>query len=69
MYSLHDKKNVIYANVSVFVYPEVFPQPAGSRPDPDLTRSFAWTDDNAVLKCQLASPYGGSLSHSADKAL
>ncbi|XDV11126.1 hypothetical protein PO909_000148 [Leuciscus waleckii] len=26
-------------------------------------------DDNAVLKCQLVSPYGGSLCHSTDKAL
>ncbi|CAM4664493.1 unnamed protein product [Leuciscus chuanchicus] len=26
-------------------------------------------DDNAVLKCQLVCPYGGSLYHSTDKAL
>jgi len=66
MYSLHHKKNGIHTNLSVFVYPEVFPQvfQAVSRSDEDLS-----LDPMTMLKCQLASPYGGSLSHSTDKAL
>jgi len=45
---LHHKKNGIYTNFSVFVYPKFFPQPAISRSDEGPSPG---PDDNAVQKC------------------